>query len=71
MEYDYTLLRQKMIEKNLNHSELATRIGMKIATFSNRMNSKNSFKQSEIYAICKALSIPMRQIDRYFFTLKI
>ena len=71
MTYDYTLLRQKMIEKGMNQSELAARINMRMPTLSNKLSSKVYFKQSEIYAITKVLSIPQSKIDRYFFTLKV
>ena len=71
MKYDYMLLRQKMIEKDMNQTTLAARIGMNNPTLSNKLLSKTYFKQSEIYAICKVLSIPQNKIDKYFFTLKV
>jgi DNA-binding Xre family transcriptional regulator len=71
MKFDYTKLKQKMIEKKINQGELAARIGIKDATFSNRMNSTTNFTQNEILNICLVLSINPRQIDQYFFTLEV
>ena len=71
MIYDYTELRKRMIEKNMNQTELAFRIGLKEPTLSNKLSSKTYFKQSEITLICKVLNIPHRMIDRYFFTVMV
>lgn len=71
MIYDYMLLRQKMIEKRMNQTQLAANIGMKEATLSNKLSSITDFKQSEINLICRVLSIPQRKIDQYFFAIQV
>jgi len=71
MKYDYTKLRQKFIEKKLTQSEAGARAGIRSSLFSMKLSSQVEFKQSEIFALCKLLGIPDKQINEYFFVLEV
>lgn len=68
--YDYTLLKQKLVEKRMTQGQAGALIGLSKALMSLKISGERDFKQSEILALCKALDIPHRKIDAYFFALE-
>lgn len=68
VEYDYTLLKALMREKNLTQLEISEALKISESTFSLKINSKSEFKQSEIEKIVELLDIPPEKIGEYFFT---
>lgn len=71
MAFDYSKLRGLAREKCKTQEAIASAVGMKEATYSQKINNMSEFKQSEILRICEILSIPHEQIHVYFFTLKV
>lgn len=71
MVFDYSKLRGRAREKGETQESLATRAGMKEATYSQKINNNSEFKQNEIVSICDALAIPYDMIHAYFFTPKV
>lgn len=71
MNYDYSVLLGKLREKNITQSELAKKIGISETSLNFSLNNKRPFKQSEISKICDSLSIPLTNIENYFFTKKL
>lgn len=71
MVFDYSKLRGLAREKCKTQETIAATVGMKEATYSQKINNNSEFKQSEILRICEILSIPHEQIHAYFFTPKV
>lgn len=71
MKFDYSKLCGRVREMTRTQEALATKAGMKEATYSQKINNNSEFKQSEILQICEALNIPHDQIHAYFFTQKV
>lgn len=71
MQFDYSKLSGRVREITKTQEALATRAGIKEATYSQKVNNNSEFKQSEILQICEALNIPHDQIHAYFFTIKV
>ncbi|MBE6924555.1 MAG: DUF739 family protein [Ruminococcaceae bacterium] len=69
MVFDYSKLRGLAREKGKTQEAIAAIVGMKEATYSQKINNNSEFKQSEILRICDVLAIPHEQIHAYFFTL--
>ena len=69
MVFDYSKLRGLAREKGKTQEAIAAIVGMKEATYSQKINNNSEFKQSEILRICDVLAIPHEQIHTYFFTL--
>ena len=69
--YDYTLLKQKLVEKRITQTQAGAMVGMSPALISLKLNGGRDFKQSEMLALCRLLDIPMKKIDSYFFTLEV
>ena len=67
MQFNYVLLKQKLIEQGLSLPALAIRIGMKYSTLKVKLDNQSSFKASEIVAICRVLEIPIQTAWCYFF----
>ncbi len=62
---DTNLLKAKLIEKNYKQSEIASKLGVSLQTFSYKLHNKIEFKASEINELCKILNITDK--DAYFF----
>lgn len=73
MEFDYSKLLGRVIEKLGSQAKLAEYLGMGESALSNRMNNKVHFSPDEIWEICDpaCLDIPGEEIHVYFFTPKV
>ena len=73
MQFDFSALRGRIIERYGSCAAFADAIGMPRDALSSRLRNKISFKPEEIYAICEpdVLDIPEAGIRKYFFTLKV
>ncbi len=68
MEFDYSKLRGRIVEKFHSQRGFAKAIGTSEKTLSNKMNSIIFFRQDDIVRICGLLGIPTSEISDYFFT---
>lgn len=68
VDYDYTLLKALMREKNLTQLEISEALKISESTFSLKINSKSEFKHSEIEKIAELLDIAPERIGKFFFT---
>lgn len=71
MEYDYSKLKGRVIERFDTQEAFARNIGMSPAGLSAKLRNLTGFTQDEICDACLALGIPARQISQYFFTHKV
>lgn len=71
IKFDYSKLLGRMKEKGIDQKTLATKINNTPSTLSLKLNNKAYFKQSEIFKICKILSIEALEVSCYFYTLKV
>lgn len=71
MIFDYSKLRGRTRELGTTQEELSTAIGIKEATYSQKINNNSEFRQSEIIKICDTLGIPYELIHVYFFTSEV
>ena len=69
MEFDYSKLRGRIVEKYRSQRELSKAIGVSEKTLSNKINNIIFFKQDDIMLICGRLEIPVNEISDYFFKL--
>ena len=67
--YDYSRLKGKMVERGFTQAGLAKEIEMSPATLNLKLNNKSKFGQDEITKIIEVLQL--RNVDPYFFTLKL
>lgn len=65
--YNYSKLLGRIREKGYTQASLCDEIRMNRSAFTERINSKRSFRQSEIENICCVLDIEHEEISRYFF----
>ena len=72
IQFDFSLLRGRIIEKYGTCTALALHINMPRDALSARLNNKVSFKPDEILLLCSAdvLDIPDVEIGRYFLRRK-
>lgn len=66
-EMDYRKLRARMCECGLTQQELASRIGISEGQLSRKLAGLYAFKQSEMIAICRVLSLDLVAIPDIFF----
>lgn len=73
MEFDYSKLRGRMVEKHGSVSAVAKMLGISVGTMSSKLSNTSRFKTEEIYRLCQAdcLDIPDEEIRAYFFTEKV
>ena len=69
--FDFSKLRGRIKEVYSTQSAFATAMLMNEATLSNKLNNNVEFSPKEIVRACLLLSIDMKEIDNYFFTLKV
>lgn len=69
--WDYSKLKGRTKEMGYRQEDVGIAIGLTPATYSQKLNHKTEFKQSEIDDICKFLDIPEKEITNYFFTAKV
>ena len=71
VEFDYSKLKGKIIEKYGTQTEFAKEFGVSKNSFSMKMNNKTSFSTNDILKITNMLNIDKEDISSYFFTQKV
>lgn len=71
MEFDFSKLLGRIVEKFGTRSAFAAAMGMAESALSNRFSNKVHFDADEIYRACELLDIDPQDIPVYFFTAKV
>jgi hypothetical protein len=71
MEFDFSKLLGRIIEKFGTRSNFAAAMGLAESALSNRLSGKVHFDAEEIYLACQLLDIESQDVAVYFFTLKV
>ncbi|MCR1952357.1 DUF739 family protein [Clostridium sp. DSM 100503] len=71
MQFDYSKLRGRIIEKHKTQNEFSKILGVSERTLSLKLNNKIFFSQDEIIRISELLSIGEDKIQKYFFDKKV
>ena len=71
MDYDYSKLRGRIVEKYGSQSNFANRMNLSDNTVSRKMNSIVGFSREDILKWCDALDIKTKEIGEYFFIPKV
>ena len=69
--YDYSKLRGKIKEIYNTQDAFAEKLGIGRVTLSSRLNNSSDFSQTEMFKACRLLSIDLKEVSAYFFTLKV
>lgn len=75
VQFDFSLLRGRIreffqSEKNFVEALQKTKTKISIGAFNNKINGRTDFTETEIYAICNLLNIPIQEVYLYFFKEK-
>jgi transcriptional regulator with XRE-family HTH domain len=70
VEYDYSKLTGRIVEKFGTRKEFAKAVGLTPETISMRLSGKRDFSRDEIFHIAKLLEIPYNELEPYFFCVK-
>lgn len=71
MAYDYSKLNGRIVEVCGTKAAFAKKMGLSEKTISLKINNKIAWKQPEISKACVILNIPERDIQKYFFIIKV
>lgn len=71
IEFDYSKLRGRTVEKAGTMKGLAAALGINPATLSVKIHNKAEFTQREIMRACEVLEIEPIDIPTYFFERKV
>lgn len=71
MIFDYSKLKGKMKEKDYTQKNAAEDLNIDKSTFNLKINNNGYFSQNEIFILAGKLDILKRDIQDYFFTLKV
>lgn len=71
MEYDYSKLNGRIVEKCGTQAIFAERMNLSERTVSLKLNNKIPWKQPEMQKAADVLDFPNDEIQVYFFTLKV
>ncbi len=71
MEFDYSKLNGRIVEKCKTQDRFALLMGLSHKTISLRLNNKTAFKQDEINRATEILNISNNEVQDYFFTPKV
>ena len=71
MQYDYTRLKGRIVEKFSTQARFARAMEMSERSMSLKMKGKRPWKQEEISRACEMLAIEDREIPVYFFTIEV
>ena len=69
INYDYSKLRGRIVEKKGNIKKFSSDLGISETSLSNKLNNKTSFTQDEILESICILEIDNNNIKDYFFSL--
>lgn len=67
--FDYSLLRKRMVEYRYNITSLAAAVGMDKGLLGAKLRNQTEFNQRQITKIAKVLDIDLREVPAYFFVL--
>lgn len=67
MEFDYSRLRGRIVEKLQTQKAFGKAIGLSEHSVSVKMNNKKPWRQNEIIRACEVLDIPWNEMPQYFF----
>lgn len=70
LEYDYSKLRGRMVEKCGSQFAFAKKFGISSTILSQKMNNKTSWSQDDIVKTLEILDIPLEQAGDYFLVRK-
>lgn len=70
MQFDFSKLTGKIIEKYGTRGAFAKAIPMQRAKLSKKLNNRAFFTMEEIYRICELLDIAEEEIGIYFYSRK-
>lgn len=71
VEFDYSALRGKIVEKFGSQKEFAVALGLSERTLSMKLNNKVYFTQDEMTKTAKLLDVKIGRLKEYFFTPKV
>ena len=71
VQFDYSALLGLMRENRFTQEALAAAAGMSLSQLSRKLNGRYPFKQMDIHSIAHVLDIPLTDIGRYFFTVRV
>ena len=71
IEFDFSKLRGRIKEIYGTQTAFAVAMLMNEATLSNKLNNNVEFSPKEIVRACFLLCIDLKEVDIYFFTLKV
>lgn len=69
--FDYSLLRKRMVEYRYNITSLAAAVGMDKGLLGAKLRNQTEFNQRQITKIAKVLDIDLREVPAYFFVLSV
>lgn len=69
--FDFSKLRGRIKEIYGTQASFAVAMLMNDATLSNKLNNNVEFSPKEIVRACLLLCIDLKDVDMYFFTLKV
>lgn len=69
--FDFSKLRGRIKEIYGTQTSFAIAMLMNESTLSNKLNNNVEFSPKEIYRACILLSIDFKELNSYFFTLKV
>lgn len=70
VNFDYSKLKGRIIEKFDTYSNFANAIGVSSVSLSSYLNNKTRFNQDRIMAAAKALEISIDELPDYFFCVE-
>ncbi|MGK0575552.1 DUF739 family protein [Macrococcus capreoli] len=71
MEFDYSTLNGRIIEKYGTQFNFAIAMNMSERSLSLKLNNKVSWRNTDMFKAIELLSIPKREIHQYFFKPKV
>lgn len=71
MQYDYSKLEVKIVEKFGTQREFAEAMKIPKRTLSLKLNNRVPWKQNEMHKASELLGFPKSDIQVYFFTYKV
>lgn len=71
MQYDYSKLEGKIVEKYGTRKDFAEAMETSERTLSLKLNNRVPWKQNEMHKASKLLDFPESDIQVYFFTYKV
>lgn len=71
MEFDYSKLRGRIVEKYQTIGRFCDVFGITKTAMSDKLNNRARFKQTDIMRIVELLEIDQNDIPEYFFARKV